>query len=202
MRDTFIFIGLVAAFAAGYWLTRGTASHVPASPAITQTKKPQPKGVTHEGQSHAKNPESPHSGEGEGAAVDVTETAQLHSIYEKREARQRRTAPAVSAPIVEAADAVEPFAPLAEPQAPLTAEVEENRREEAPKVVHGVPVAAWTLSRRDSLPMGPTSPAAPEGVRVFLQCMELKKGGPQSLAQSECQALAYRELKVRENSSR
>lgn len=58
------------------------------------------------------------------------------------------------------------------------------------KVVIGVPVEAYVASRRNALGGGDVTAPEELGIRVFFQCMELKKEGPQTLAQRECSQLA------------
>ncbi len=57
------------------------------------------------------------------------------------------------------------------------------------KVVHGVPLEAFVQGGRNTLP-AEVSPGAPGGVRVFLQCMELRPGNTQNLSEKECKELA------------
>lgn len=57
------------------------------------------------------------------------------------------------------------------------------------KVVHGVPLEAFVQGGRDTLP-AEVSSGAPGGVRVFLQCMELRPGSTQNLTEKECKELA------------
>lgn len=59
------------------------------------------------------------------------------------------------------------------------------------KVIHGVPLQAFIESHRNTLP-GAVPAQAPSGVRVFLQCMELKKNETSELSQAECNELVAR----------
>jgi hypothetical protein len=66
----------------------------------------------------------------------------------------------------------------------------------AAKVVHGVPVQAYVLAQKDKVSTGTVPAEAPSGIRVFLQCMELKNHGPESLDQRDCQHLAFRGIRA------
>jgi hypothetical protein len=54
----------------------------------------------------------------------------------------------------------------------------------------GVPLEAWFASRKHQIDLPEVSKPAPTGIRIFVQCMELKKGGATPLnSQSDCEAL-------------
>lgn len=59
------------------------------------------------------------------------------------------------------------------------------------KVVYGVPVDGFVAKNKNSLAF-PVSEKKPEGVRLFLQCLELKKGQTSELSEQECRAIANR----------
>ena len=64
-------------------------------------------------------------------------------------------------------------------------------RKKKKKYLHGLPVESFVDSRMNTLPSG-VPDQAPEGVRVFLQCMELRPNDTAKLTESECNALASR----------
>ncbi len=73
--------------------------------------------------------------------------------------------------------------------------IEETAPEEKkvePKVLHGVPVEAWVLSKRNKVNLNKVPPPAPGNLRVFVQCMELKKGETDELTERKCRELAQR----------
>jgi len=76
--------------------------------------------------------------------------------------------------------------------------VVENESEQ-PRVVHGVPVDAWVLSRRDKVKLDKVPPPAPSQLRFFVQCMELKGGQTSELQEKECRELAQRTTPTRPN---
>jgi hypothetical protein len=53
-------------------------------------------------------------------------------------------------------------------------------------------VASLLESRNHRLPQAPVTPDQPENLRVFVQCMEMKKEGPLALTQRNCKALLAR----------
>lgn len=56
------------------------------------------------------------------------------------------------------------------------------------KVVHGVPLQDFVRGGRNKLPSEVVADT-PNGVRVFLQCMEFKKARPTGLTETECNQL-------------
>jgi hypothetical protein len=58
-----------------------------------------------------------------------------------------------------------------------------------PKVLYGVPVDAWVRSQANSFGMPVSSDVGDLNVRVFVQCMELKKEGAEALTQTQCKPL-------------
>lgn len=52
-------------------------------------------------------------------------------------------------------------------------------------MVHGVPIEDWVLSDRDGIAMGDPGDD-PEGMRVYLMCMELKRKRLESISQQQC----------------
>lgn len=59
------------------------------------------------------------------------------------------------------------------------------------KVVLGVPLQDFLAANQNWLPTE-VSAEAPQGVRVFLQCMELRSGKPSELNEKECKEIATR----------
>ncbi|NDD05512.1 MAG: hypothetical protein EB078_11440 [Proteobacteria bacterium] len=66
---------------------------------------------------------------------------------------------------------------------------------EAP-VIAGVPVAAWVRSHKNTLKDAVVSGPAPNGLRLFLGCMELKKQGTRSAEKENCEKLLARDSKL------
>ncbi len=63
----------------------------------------------------------------------------------------------------------------------------------APKVVHGVPVEGWVRSHRNSLSPATVTDETGEGMRLFVQCVEVKKRGTTPLSERQCGALSSNE---------
>ncbi len=59
------------------------------------------------------------------------------------------------------------------------------------KYLHGVPVQDFLSASHNSLP-SQVSPNRPNGVRVFLQCMEVVQGKTAELSERECKQVANR----------
>lgn len=55
--------------------------------------------------------------------------------------------------------------------------------------MHGVPVQAYLNSKKNSLALGDGTENSDLGMRVFVQCMELKKRGPEYVGPRNCEAL-------------
>jgi len=104
-------------------------------------------------------------GKDEGSAVDVATSESVPSIY----------------PQESSGSAVEKAARDGESEAKTTV-----------SHVGGVPVQGWLRSRRNSLPAGVLAPPPSSGLRVFVDCMEIKGIATQPLSQKECGALAIR----------
>ncbi|MBI1859423.1 MAG: hypothetical protein HYR96_00705 [Deltaproteobacteria bacterium] len=61
-----------------------------------------------------------------------------------------------------------------------------------------MPVQAYLASQRPSLPTAAPEPTE-NGVRLFVQCMEIKKSETRKTSESECRELALKSLKARSN---
>lgn len=60
------------------------------------------------------------------------------------------------------------------------------------KVVHGVPLEDFIDAKQDALPMYDVTQGKPNGVRMFVQCMEVKKGNTLNLSEQQCAELTMR----------
>ncbi|MBY0371214.1 hypothetical protein K2X33_11045 [bacterium] len=69
--------------------------------------------------------------------------------------------------------------------APLPSLYSRRSGKQAKKIVHGVGVEAYLENRRDRV-LYDVSERRPEKVRLFVQCMELKKEKATELSRSEC----------------
>ncbi len=59
------------------------------------------------------------------------------------------------------------------------------------KTLHGVPLEDYVLGVQNQLPKS-VPQKAPAGVRVFVQCFEVKKGQTATLSEGECSGLVAR----------
>lgn len=188
MRDTFIGAVFLAAIVGAFWFfgqsgsnpspeisvtgaapTAAPTSSAPAPGASAQIshppKKHSRKGVIH---AHRSKPEpvtqvAVDAREGEASAVEPDQAESLPSLYSGAGAGEAGV------------DQID-----AKPTADSLTKT---------KNWHGVPVTAWLESRRSALPNPPVTAEAGDNLRFFFQCMELKKDGPQEVAERECRKL-------------
>jgi len=114
--------------------------------------------------------QSKNHGQDEGTADYVAEAQELPSIYQEQSPK----------PVVAASDSG---------VAASDAQKNSHRRSPRRKVVHGVPVDLWILSKQNSLNVPNEEAPSELGMRVFVQCMELKKKGAEYVGKAECQSL-------------
>lgn len=182
MRDTIIALLFVSGLAGAYYYLRqsGYVQEYPyqvsekqnPKASLTSRKKIKQSGATHDANAHLEpNIQSQSHGQDARASVDVAAAEELPSIYESQ-----GTGPGVGTGSANAA-------PSQSVKQPVKAAA---RRKQ--KVIHGVPVDAWVLSRQNAL-AGPAAADTAGGMRVFLQCMELKKKGPEYVGQNQCEEL-------------
>jgi len=115
------------------------------------------------------------STEDEGSADQVAKSKSLYSIY-KRKKESRITQPSDRH------------------------QKSNHQKKSKSKVVHGVPVEDWVLAQQDNILLPAVSPNAEDGLRVFFQCLEIKRKGPEYLEKNECKALLVRRSTDRGNS--
>ncbi len=173
MRDTLLGILFIGGIIGGYLYLRETNALV--SPGMSQRTALQKQQKSETGVRHAKSAnnhehqQSKNHEQDAGASVDLAEAESLPTIYKEQDTKP-------------AAPAVKKFA----------TEVPERRPPRKSKFLHGVPVEAWILSKQNAVSM-PTEEGPSEiGMRVFVQCLELKKKGSQYVGEEECRQLLAR----------
>lgn len=57
------------------------------------------------------------------------------------------------------------------------------------KMIHGVPLDQWIEWNKNRLRLGEVPSENDGGLRLFVQCMEIKKGASQAVTQAECKKL-------------
>ncbi len=67
-----------------------------------------------------------------------------------------------------------------------------KRSKKSKTVVHGVPLEDFVDAKQNALPMFDVTAGKPNGVRMFVQCMEVKKGNTVNLNERECSELALK----------
>lgn len=117
-------------------------------------------------------------------------------LYWSQESKQKPLAPAnvvASAPQAQAT-----IGRALEPQVKKTASEPlpgiyrtAKKTAEAKKTLHGVPLEDYVIGVQNQLPKSVPQKAA-TGVRVFVQCFEVKKGQTESLSEGECSGLVAR----------
>lgn len=181
MKDTFLALALIGGVVGGYfYLTDGQLAPEVGRPSVEARKdfvwKNVGPGTKHgrKGGRYGKGSDSSHAdqaqgfGAGEGIAGNDSEIEGLTSIYPvKKRAGESRSAK-------------------------VAANGKSARAAKKRKVVHGVAVEAWAAAQQNRIALHGKPQAPPKGLRVFLQCMELKKQGPEALNQRQCESLLVR----------
>lgn len=129
----------------------------------------------HESKHHLANPvaQRPRAGEDEGSSISADEIESISSIYQNQEGqRDSQPGSSLNSPVAEL--------PKARPISPIP----------------GVKVAAWVRSRQDHLNTEVPDPKIGSGMRVFLNCVELKKKGASPLEERECDKVLARKDSV------
>jgi hypothetical protein len=106
----------------------------------------------------------------------------------------KRTAPApvAAAPRVASARATQPALEKMKETEPLPGIYRSSKKTSEPKkTLHGVPLEDYVLGVQNQLPKS-IPQKAPAGVRVFVQCFEVKKGHAANLSEGECSGLVAR----------
>lgn len=182
MRDTFLGLLLLAGMVGAYAYFQksdlgkpklGSAPSARATHAANSKRgvNPQHGKGRHEGTNpfESKRAETLQPGEGDSVASTEAEGG-LPSLYEDEE----RSGPAESSAAVTSGEPV-------------------RRPRRATKVVHGVPVDTMARARRDKLPLPAVTADSGSGLRVFFQCLELKRQGTEALTERECSRLVARQ---------
>lgn len=182
MRDAIIVIGFLAVIGLGYRLIFGSelrigpslgqpAVHASAQGHSSATKKSFHSeresilGVTHE---RSNDPEN--ESDDSTSAFEATTTEKLPTIYSEQRFKQQA---------IDSSDG----------EGASSSFSKSSTSEARPKVVHGVPLKAFAKSQEFNIAHAPVSAPAKSGLRVFLQCMELKSKGSELLEKNECASL-------------
>lgn len=181
MRDTMIALLVLGSLIGAYFYFQDSISfgpHVGTPSSISQNnlekqvlnsdpKRIQTQGVHDEGTDQGYSEQSAEFREGEAPSIEVAESKGLYSIYKGKSKKRLEQQDEPSEHPVKAASAKE-------------------------KVVHGVPLQAWVRSQKNKILLPAVTADTGNGLRVFLQCLELKQKGPEYLERGECKALLVR----------
>lgn len=143
-------------------------------PTLSKKNKLLHQGEQHESPSHRSRqqvePDLESIESQEGASSSFEQAQSLPSIYQDKE--------------------LEPTGSAVNLGEEISTESDENLNEaQKQPVVYGVPVASWLKHAQNQLPHR-IDLKQPEGMRLFFNCMEIKKGGTQALSQKECKEIA------------
>ena len=191
MRDTLIGLVMLVVAAGGYLAlkkmgpTGPMASPVLASKPVTSAtqtsrrQKPAIEGARHGKKSHRDDDTSQiaDSGQDEGASGDASQTASFTSIYQEPENTEPRSAVANS----------ETFSK--DSSGTKSSSKKHLKTASQKKVLHGVPVQAYVNLMKNNLSLREVPQNSDLGMRVFVQCMEIKRRGPEYVGPRDCEAL-------------
>lgn len=106
----------------------------------------------------------PRSGKNEGTSISTDEIESLTSIYQSEERRIEQPE----------------FAAISEFESP---------KPQSRSPIPGVKIAAWVRSNQDRLPKEVPDPKVGSSLRVFVNCVELRKKGASPLEKGECEKI-------------
>ncbi len=178
MRDSLIALLFLTAFFGGYYYARKSGYGFIGMNATFSQKGSKTKGEIHDSKSNLRTGESAKGdgiqghGQGEGASVDGSEAEGLPYIYATQEYAKRRKQPRSEPPLKSNDDSLE-------------------RAPQRPSIT-GVPVDDWVLAQRDSIHYSYLEEPADLSMRIFVQCMELKRKHLEYLGADGCQDLIAR----------
>lgn len=138
---------------------------------LTTAKYGKRKASKHESKRHFPTPDAqrPRSGEDEGTSISTDEIESLASIYQNQEGRKSYESESVGSP-------------------------EELHESQSRSPIPGVKIAAWVRSNQNRIHTEIPDPKVGSGMRVFLNCVELKKKGMSPVDRQDCaQVLAHKE---------
>ena len=198
MRETFIAMLVMVGIAGTYYASKHhQSSKEPLSASSKVFNSSQKKGLKrkqtttlHQGEldestSHRNSQQVEPEGEGvypEEGAGDAFEQAQsLPSIYQDEEAEQ----PGYSVSSEEELESESDETKVSSQTSPA-----KN------PVVYGIPVASWLKQQKNRL-ASKVELSNPTGMRVFFNCLEIKKQGTETLTQKQCKEIAVSREKSR-----
>jgi len=165
MRDTLIMVAILGLVALGLAEFKKYEIPFPTLKSTAKAGRDQKKisnnnsGVKHEGTGHQHDFETQSAGSDEGFASNAEEGEKLPTIYSGQESDSQSSVN------------------------------DSEPRKKAEKVVQGVPLESFVLSHKNSLGLSAVVEDTSPSMRVYVQCMEVKKKGLEYTGQEECQRL-------------
>ncbi|GEM_PF-4241071 len=171
MKDTLI-IGTFVAVVVGFWFFLQKAELPPLE--LQQAQTQISRGKINEQRNQSNGPKVATHGTSEGIAGRTSEAEGLPSIYSKEQESKS----------VEADKPAKKVARKARSKGALA-----KRDSKKEKMIHGVPLNQWIEWNKNNLRLGEVAGEQQSDMRFFVQCMEIRKGKPQSVGQRDCKKL-------------
>jgi hypothetical protein len=171
MKDTLI-IGTFVAVVVGFWFFLQKAELPPLD--LQQANTQSSRGKINERRDQNNSPKVATHGTSEGIAGRTSEAEGLPSIYSKEQESKSITGE-------------KPTHKVARKARNKGALAKRDAKKE--KMIHGVPLNQWIEWNKNNLRLGEVAGEQQSDMRFFVQCMEIRKGKPQSVGQRDCKKL-------------
>lgn len=147
---------------------------------FVHTKNLSRKETRHESKRHFANPNAQRTRhrEDEGSSISADEIESIASIYQDQEGQREQ-----------------------QPESAVSATNNELPKSRPISPIPGVKVAAWVRSNSNHLKTDVPDPRIGAGMRVFVNCVELKKKGASPLEQRECDRVLAKKDTVEKTSN-
>jgi hypothetical protein len=171
MKDTLI-IGTFVAAVVGFWFFLQKAELPPLD--LQHVNSQTSRGKSNERRDQNNSSKVATHGTSEGVAGRTSEAEGLPSIYSKEQESKS----------VETEKPAKKVARQARSKGALA-----KRDAKKEKMIHGVPLNQWIEWNKNNLRLGEVAGDQQSDMRFFVQCMEIRKGKPQSVGQRDCKKL-------------
>lgn len=187
MKETLFTLAMIGGIAVGayyYFDEHGTlAPRIPIASSSSEKKAEEPFQWKNESLKHAQHAKGARAHEktnqihsqsiegtdsNEGSSVGLTKTASLPTIYSSKSKRAGKRL-----------------------KARIKAKTASKSKKKEKKIIHGISVEGWALSQQNALPSD-NYEQGNEGMRVYLQCLELKGHSTKTLDKRDCNKLLVR----------
>jgi hypothetical protein len=176
VRDTFLLLGLTAGLAFGYWYLHHDSSTTPGQSKVTSSSPSWSSTFWSSIQKYIK-------GENDSETINSGKNGKARAWGKNQRASGKKGAFEGSTDSAsESAERSEAIPSLYSRQG--------RRVKNKSKVIHGVPVEAWAEAQAHALGAFTVTPDSESSLRVFVNCMEMRKGKLDPIAERECHSLA------------